>query len=220
MDRRQQAETERMNKVSVFLDSRLADFDSNKVAKVKMPLIIQRVGNLSAKREAQFAGGGHSTQKSSVARNQFQELLDLLKDFVNFATVMAVDIPGMENKFRMPRSRSRRAIIAAARVFAADAVAFKSDFINYGLPETFIEDILAKADSLEQTLAEISSATESRVGAGSELDNELREISALIRQVDPIIKMVYRNDPANLAAWTFANHIQRFGKSKPKPPTP
>jgi hypothetical protein len=220
MDKRQEAETERMNKVTVFLTPRLPDFSANKAANVKMPLIIQRVGNLSAKREAQLSGGGNTTQKSGVARNQFQELLDAMRDFVNFATIMAVDLPDMENKFRMPRSLSRRAIIAAARVFAADAAAFKSDFINYGLPDSFIEDLLAKAESLEQTLAELSSATESRVGAGSELDNELREISALIRQVDPIIKMVYRNDPANLAAWTFANHIQRFGKSKPKPPTP
>jgi hypothetical protein len=220
MDRRQQAEGERMNKVAVYLTPRLTDFDGNKVAKIKMPLIIQRVANISSQREAQIAGGGNATQKSGVARNQFQELLDAMKDFVNFATVMGIDIPALENKFRMPRSRSRRAVIAAARVFAADAVAFKSDFVNYGLPATFIEDLLAKADSLEQTLAEQSSATESRVGAGSELDNELKEISVLIRQIDPIIKMVYRNDPANLAAWTFANHIQRFGKSKPKPPTP
>jgi hypothetical protein len=218
MDKRQQAEGERMNKVSVYLTPRLTDFDDNMVAKVKMPLIIQRVGNLSTKREAQIAGGGNATQKVGIAKNQFQELLDLLKDFVNFATVMGIDIPALENKFRMPRSRSRRAVIAAARVFAADAAAFKSDFINYGLQATFIEDLLAKADALEQTLAEQNSATETRVGAGSELENELKEISALIRQIDPIIKMVYRNDPANLAAWTFANHIQRFGKSKPKPP--
>ncbi len=219
MDRRQQAEGERMNRVAVYLTSRLTDFDSNKVAKVKMPLIIQRVANISSQREAQIAGGGNATQKSVVAKNQFQELLDAMKDVVAFATAMATDIEGLENKFRMPRSRSRRNVIAAAKVFSVDAQAFKDDFVNYGLPATFIEDLLAKADSLEQTLAEQSSATETRVGAGSELDNELKEISALIRQIDPIIKMVYRNDPANLAAWTFANHIQRFGKSKPKPTT-
>jgi hypothetical protein len=218
MDKRQQAETERMNKVAVYLTSRLPDFDSNKVAKVKMPLIIQRVANISTQREAQLSGGGNAMQKSAIAKNQFQELLDEMKDIVAFATAMATDIEGLENKFRMPRSRSRRNVIAAAKVFSVDAQAFKSDFVNYGLPTTFIEDLLAKADSLEQTLAEQSSATETRVGAGSELDNDLKEISALIRQIDPIIKMVYRNDPANLAAWTFANHIQRFGKSKPKPP--
>lgn len=218
MDRKQQAENERFNKVSVFLSPRLSDFDSNKVAKIKMPEIIQRVGNLSTKLEAKLAGGGNAMQKTGIAKNQFQELLDAMKDIVNFATAMAVDNDELENKFRMPRSRSRRNVIASAKIFAADAQEYKQDFLDYGLPVTFIEDLLAKADNLGQTLAEQSSATESRVGAGSELDNELKEISALINQVDPIIKMIYRDDPANLAAWTFANHIQRFGKSKPKPP--
>jgi hypothetical protein len=53
-----------------------------------------------------------------------------------------------------------------------------------------------------------------------ELGANAKDIVDLIRGLNPIVRMIYRHDAANLAAWTFASHIQRDDKPKPKPPTP
>ncbi len=218
MDKRQQSDTDMVNTAANFFTPRMADFMQNRVAAVKIPMLTQKVFSISTHREAQISGTGTSKLKTAVTSNQFDELWDTMKNIVNFATVMAADIEGLENKFRMPRSHSRRNLIASAKVFAADAVNFKDDFINYGILADFINDLLTKADNLEQSILETSSATEARVGAVSELAIDVKAAVELVRQLNPIVRMIYRNDPANLAAWTFASHIQRPAKTKPKLP--
>jgi hypothetical protein len=208
------------NRVNDFFDTRQDAFAHNAIASAKIALLEQKVSAFAEQHEAQIAGTGTSKQKTGFSDTHFDELKDAMRDIVNFATVMAPDIDGLENKFRMPRSNGKRNMIAAARVFAVDAVTFKADFINYGMPAAFVENLTAKANALEQTMSEGNRAKESGVGATGELGANAKNIVDLIRGLDPIVRMIYRNDAANLAAWTFASHIQRDDKPKPKPPTP
>jgi hypothetical protein len=39
-----------------------------------------------------------------------------------------------------------------------------------------------------------------------------------LRKLDPIIRNKYANDPATLAAWTSASHIERAPKRKKESP--
>jgi hypothetical protein len=206
-------------RVSDFFSSRQAAFSGNAVATAKITLLGQKLANFAQQHEAQIAGGGTAKQKTRFSDMHFDELKDAMRDIVNFATSMARDIDGLENKFRMPRSSGKRNLIAAARVFAVDAQTFQTDFKNYGMPGGFIENLTAKADDLEQTISDSNLAKETRVGATSELGSQSKDIVDVVRQLDPIVRMIYRNDAANLAAWTFASHIQRDDKPKPKPPT-
>jgi hypothetical protein len=198
-------------RVSDFFASRQAAFAHNAVASAKITSLGQKLANLTHRHKAKIAGGGTSKQKTSMSDTHFDELKDVMRDIVNFATSMARDINGLENKFRMPRSSGKRNLIAAARVFAVDAQTFQTDFKNYGMPGGFIENLTAKANDLEQTISDSNLAKETRVGATGELGSQSKDIVDLVRQLDPIVRMVYRNDAANLAAWTFAGHIQRIG---------
>jgi len=42
-----------------------------------------------------------------------------------------------------------------------------------------------------------------------------------LEQIGPIVRRVYRNDPAKLAAWNFASHVERHAPvpRTPQPPT-
>jgi hypothetical protein len=207
-------------RVGDFFATRETDFAAIEVAVAKIALLRQKTANFARQLEAQIAGSGTSKQKTEQSDLQFDELKDAMRDIVNFATAMARDIDGLENKFRMPRSSGKRNMIASARVFAVDAQTFSTDFKSYGMPTGFIDNLTAKANALEQSMSGSNSAKENRVGATTELGTNSKDIVDLIRQLDPIVRMIYRNDPANLAAWTFASHIQRDDKPKPKPPTP
>jgi hypothetical protein len=206
-------------RVSDFFAPRENDFAQIAVAVAKIALLRQQNTDFAQQLEAQIAGGGTSKQQTGFSDTHFDDLKDEMRNVVNFATAMARDIEGLENKFRMPRSSGKRNMIAAARVFVTDAQSFKADFKNYGMPDNFIENLTTKANALEQSISDSNTARETRVGATSGLGSGSKVTVSLIRQLDPIVRMVYRNDPTNLAAWVFASHIQRDDKPKPKPPT-
>lgn len=206
-------------RVNDFFAVREESIAVNAVAVAFTASLKQKTANFARQLENQIAGQGTAKQKTGLSDSHFDELKDAMRDIVNFATAMAREIDGLENKFRMPRSGGKRNMIAAARVFAADAQIFKANFIDYGMPAGFIEDLTAKANALEQTISDSNLAKETRIGATSELGVQAKEIVDLVRRLDPIVRMIYRHDAANLAAWTFASHIQRDDKPKPKPPT-
>ncbi len=220
MNDKEQRQAEMSIRATDFFAPQINDFSHNTVAAAKITGLSERITNINLNREAQIAGTGAAKQKTSLSDTHYDELKDAMRDIVGFAGSIARDHEGLENKFRMPRSTGKRNLIAAARVFATDAATFEELFISYGMPSGFIENLRTKAESLEQSMSEASSAKELKVGARSELNVQVKEAVDLVRQLDPIVRMVYRNDATNLAAWTFASHVQRDDKPKPKPPTP
>ena len=54
---------------------------------------------------------------------------------------MALDTPGLDDKFRLPRSNAERAWLTAARTFHADALPLKDDFIAHEMPADFLDTL-------------------------------------------------------------------------------
>src|SRR5690349_3604751 len=70
------------------------------------------------------------TDKKDALR---EELLDDLAAINRTARAMALDTPGLQNKFRMPREGGDQTLLTAARVIAADAEAYRAEFIKHEL---------------------------------------------------------------------------------------
>ena len=116
------------------------------------------------------------------------------------------------------RSGGKRGRIS--RAFAIDAAAHKKLFTARGLEDDFIEDLAAKADRLEQSLASAVTKTGERIGATESKLQAHKDANKIITNLDPIIRRHYRGNPAKLAAWNFASHVQRDEKPKAEKPKP
>ena len=127
------------------------------------------------------------------------------------ARAMAIDTPGLENKFRVPRTGDQ-AMLNAARAFVEDAEPLKAKFIQHEMPADFIEELKRHIDAFQAAVNEQNSSTEARVKATSSLDSLMERGLTAVHRLDAIVKNKYRNDRATLSAWASASHIERHSR--------
>jgi hypothetical protein len=130
------------------------------------------------------------------------------------AAAMESDYPGISNTFRMPKSNGDEALINSARAFVGAARLKKDEFIVFELPETFIEDLTEAIAKFEEAAGTKNLNTGKRVSATAALRDALERGMRLKRELDPIVRNKYRNNPAKLAAWESASHVERPAKKK------
>ena len=209
-------ENERNIRTNDFLQANITDFAGNAFATAQIDLLKTAVQTTGDALELQISKGGAARQNYEIAEEATDALKQTMRDIADFAVTMADDIEGIEEKFRIPRSGGKRGRIARARAFATDAAAHKAMFIERGLANDFIENLTQKADALEQALEAASSKTAERVGSTESKMLAHKEATKIISRLTPIVRMLYRHNPAKLAEWDFASHVQR--DEKPKPP--
>ena len=117
--------------------------------------------------------------------------------------------PAVREQFRMPRSRSYASITAYGRAFATNAAAQEAIFTDHGLTAGFLTAFTAKVNAAEDAIAMRDSGLINRSGATAGIKAKGRRGVAILRQLDAIMNVAQRNDPALLAAWKTARHIAR-----------
>ena len=209
MDSRQRRESERNTRADIFLTENAADFAGNAVATAKIADLQQKVAKTEQEFQNQLAGDGTIRQDYTLYRDKYDAMLAEMRDIRDFAASMAQDIPGLEKKFRLPRAGGKTAMIAAAYVFADDAVEYEQQFLDYGMDAGFINDLRAKADAAKEAIDAAEASTGNRVGATDTLEVEIRDANKIVETIDPIVRRVYRANPTKLAAWDYAAHVER-----------
>ncbi|MDX6694418.1 MAG: hypothetical protein QOF02_2021 [Blastocatellia bacterium] len=132
---------------------------------------------------------------------------------------MAEVTPGLEEKFRLPRGNANdQELLAAARACAADAVPLKAMFIEYGLPADFLEDLNDDIEAFEAAVAAQEAGRRERVTATAAIDEVIERGMQIVRRLDAIVRNVLRDQPAKLAAWESARHVERAPKRKKETP--
>src|SRR5438045_1873981 len=140
-------------------------FRSDSLAPDQFEIVQQVVAEMNIYLTTQTSGKG-SVQQATVTRAEAREALrEDMQALARTARVMAIDTPGLENKFRMPRSGSDQALLQAARAFAADAVPLKDEFIRHELPNSFVEDLLSDIANLEHAVVGQNTGRETHISA-------------------------------------------------------
>ena len=136
------------------------------------------------------------------------DLHDQLKAISESAHTLAdLGTPGLEAKFRMPRSAGNGALLTAARQFFKDATPMKAQFLTVNLPADFL-------DTLDQTITNFDNATDDQSGgeggqvsATVSLAGTNATARKALRNLRTIVRNTFKNDPAALAEWELASHI-------------
>jgi hypothetical protein len=131
-------------------------------------------------------------------------------------------MPGISERFRMPRRPTYAVLIATAEDFAAGADPIKALFIERGLAATFVDDLeglVADFGASSGTrFGGLSNQTEGTAGLEVLADAALK----LVQQLRPIISAKLKNQPALLAAWKLASRVESRGTGAESvtPPAP
>ncbi len=168
--------------------------------------IIIEIDGLAAGEVSAHGGARQGTEARAQARIELREDLEAIN---RTARAMANDVPGINEMFRMPRGNNDRDLINAARAFLADATPLKAQFIAHELPADFLEDLQADIEAMEAAFRDQASGVGNHVAASAALDDAFGRGNEAVRRLDAIVRNKYANNPAVLAEWTSASHVER-----------
>lgn len=105
-------------------------------------------------------------------------------------------------------------------MYAADALAYKAEFIKRGLPATFLDDLNDDIAAFEEALTQRTQGRETHVNATATIDDLIERGMKIVRQLDPIMRNLFEDQPGKLAAWLSASHVERSPRRKQQPQQP
>jgi hypothetical protein len=152
---------------------------------------------------------GDARDKTIYKGDLRDALDDAMQDIADMWKPMAKNYENAQNKFRMPRGGSDQLRIDTAGVFIQDATELKEAFTGRGMPGDFIIKLTAKRDAFDTVVNESDEARLERIGVNAEFREPLRKCREAVEDVDPIVKMVFRDDAAKLAEWMSASRVKK-----------
>jgi len=205
---------EMAGRATIFLEENKSDFTSIPAAAAALTTLeteTPKIGELGEQKVSAVSGAKDATISKGDLRD---ELMEAMRDVARMWRPMAKNYDNAQNKFRLPNG-SDQLMIDTAGSFIEDAAPLKAAFIARGMPVNFIADLTGKRDEFAHAVNESAAAKMERVGINAGFENPVKLILEAVEDVDPIIKLIYRDNPQKLAEWLVASHVER---RKPKTP--
>jgi hypothetical protein len=210
-------------RVREFGQNNSAQFAATSFAGEQFAILSTAIDGLEAQGGAQASGLSTSREGSMSKAAARDELMEDLQAISRTARAMARTMPGVNDKFRVPHNQSAQGVLAAARAQAADAPPLKAEFIKRGMPTNFLEDLQADIEQFEEAITDKAQSRETHVEATAAINEFIEQGMNAVRELDPIVRNTFSNDPTKLAAWQSASHVERpprHAQQTAQPPTP
>ena len=211
-----------LTRVSDFGAQHPTLFPAAQFAGQLMTTITAVANELSTHATTQVASASSARQgatSKAVARAALREDLEAIN---RTAHVMAFEVTGLGDKFRMPRPSDHN-LLTAARAFAVDATPLTNVFVRYGLPQNFLDDLNSDIAAFEQATTERNQSIETQTASGAAIDETTDRGLKALKQLDRVMRNVLRDDVGMLTAWITASHVERVPhrrKQSPVAPQP
>lgn len=166
-----------------------------------LALVTAIIAEMEGHATSQDTGRRASKERTAQKKAALRSLRADLEAMSRTARPMERTTPGLADKFRMPRSSGEQAILTAARSFAENAEPLKAEFIRRGLPPTFHEDLTAKTEALSASIFGWVEKTGERVAATVAISGTADKGREAVRELDPVVRNVFRDDQAVMAEW-------------------
>lgn len=178
--------------------------------------IVTQLDQHASKHVSSHGAARQGTATRGEARDVLRESLEAIR---RTARVMGQDVPGLEDKFRLPPLDNDQLLLTVARAFLADATPLAAQFIAHELPATFLQDLADAIAALEAAMGQQASGVGNAVAARVAIEETVDQGMNTKRKLDAIMKNKYANNLAVLAEWASASHIERAPRHKPETQT-
>jgi hypothetical protein len=202
-------ETDAYQRVKKFATDHAADFPGASLGGQQFAIVTAAVPQAQGQAADQLSAKGDRGQATKTKGQIHPDLHDQMKAISESAHTLAdLGTTGLDAKFRMPRSGGHGALLTAARQFLKDATPMKTQFLSVNLPADFL-------DTLTQSISDFDNATDDQTGglegqasSTTGLANTNAAARKALRNLNTIVRNTYKNNPAVLAEWTIASHIE------------
>ena len=201
-------------RVQDFGDAHASDFAAASLGKQLFTKLSDIIAEIEGHSASEVSGVGVARQGTTTRGQAIDAVREDLEAISRTAAAMADEVPGIEDKFRLPRNNGVQHLLSAARAFFVDATPLKAQFIARELPADFLEDLQADIDALEAAISKQGSGVGSHVAAGAAIDDAIGRGTETVRKLDAIVRNKYANNPPVLAEWSSASHTERNPRHK------
>jgi hypothetical protein len=211
-------------RVAGFGQTHADDFAPDSLGKQLFTTLEGVMAELDELASSEAAGIGSARQGTATREQARSELRADLEAIRRTARAMADEVPGLDDKFRMPPEQNDRLLLNAARAFEEAATPIKAQFIAHEMPADFVSRLSAHIAALDNAILAQSSGVGHHVAANAAVDDTVSRGVNTVRKLDAIVKNKYADNSAVLAEWTSASHTERApqrakpGATPPPPP--
>ena len=209
-----------LTRVNSFGTKHAADFAATSKGGALFASVAAGAPKVGAAASQQVSGGNTATSGTDTKAVSFNWLHDDLMAIHETAITLAQTTPGLDDKFRLPHNLTYGNVLPIARAFATDVAPLSADFIACEMPADFLPQlntaINAFAGATDTQSGGKGTKGKGTAGIRSNLDTAFQAV----RGLDAIVKNKYRNDPATLAEWAAARHVERTPRHATPAPTP
>ena len=168
--------------------------------------------------EAKVSHASAAAQGTTNRREARETLRRNLEALNRTARAMALDTPGLDKRFQMPRGSSDQSLLITARAFLTNSETLKADFIRNEIAATFHEDLRGLISGFEQTITRQNQNLGARVSATRAVKTTVARGISIVRRLDAVVRNKFAEDSAALAEWERATHVERAPRrAKQKP---
>lgn len=197
-----------------FGAARAAQFPPNSFGAEKFAALGAVIAGLDEHATTQVSGLNTAQQGVTGKAAARDELRRDLEAVSRTARIMAFDTPGLEDQFRLPRGPKDQDLLNTARAFAVAAQPLAAEFTRRGLPANFLADLASEIEVFEQAVNRKTEGRAAHVAATAAIDDLIEDGMKHLRQLDTVVRNIFADDPATLAAWTSASHVERAPRAK------
>ena len=196
--------------VDAFGIANAADFLPASMGGQQFALIHAAVPQTATLGAAQVSGAdaAHSSVIAKVA-GRFHLHDDLLGITTAAHSLALLGTAGLDGKFLMPRSGGDQALLNSARAFQTDAAAFSAQLISLGLSATFLTQLGTDITAFEASITAKGAGVGAQAGATGGLEDTAHKAAIALHVLKTIVPNIYKNNPAKLAEWATASHVEK-----------
>lgn len=214
---------DRSQRVRQLVPNLVPPFPEDSRAMALVAIVAEVIADAQEQAARQVAANLDRRESTEQKRVAIRTLLLLMRAISQIARSINQQFPGMADQFRMPPDIDQ-VILNTARAFITNAAPIAVRFTSRGLSAGFIGELQAAIDAVLSAETRQSAALAAQTAATAALAAALEREREAVRELDVIIRNVFRDDPATLAAWKSASHIERAprrtNKETTTPPTP
>ena len=183
----------------------------------ELEAVVRDVANCTVTQTSEIGSTRGMTPKAQARKT----LRESLTTMAATARGIAVTVPEIHTKFRLPGNLSDAELRNAARTFINNAAPLADVFVSFGLPPTFMEDLTAQVNAFERAAADHKNHQTAHIAATSEIGKLCEKGRAILHQLDPVTLNSLGGNTLLTARWNCSRRADKrtAARTRPEPPT-
>ncbi|HKS28371.1 MAG TPA: hypothetical protein VJS44_11150, partial [Pyrinomonadaceae bacterium] len=210
MNDAQRRRHERFSRVRSFCESQPVLFPEDSRGALALAAIITAINKSEELDALQSTHRSHAKQGTSQRREGREELLSQAKAIIATSRIIGLEHEEIRGRFKLSSSRPNdQNLLSDARSIHAEALPFKALFLEYNMPQDFLETFGATIVKFEQSFNRQSTGTGGRTQARAGIDQVQKQATIELQKLDTVMRNRFKDNEAMLAAWESASRLER-----------